>query len=215
MGFEVDRGRYVTFTKKDLDELRPTSTRTIDVSDFVALADIDPIYYERTYWLGPDGEAAKKAYHLLLRAMEERERVGIGMVVIRNKQYLTAVRPLDGVLAMSTMRFADEVVPHSSVDGLTGRAGKADAKALRMATDLIDGLTSDWKPEHYHDTYTEELKKRIKAKNAGKKLEEPAAEKSAEVVDLMAALEASVQAAKGRKAPRRRAGAGTRTRKSA
>jgi DNA end-binding protein Ku len=147
--------------------------------------------------------------------MEERERVGIGMVVIRNKQYLTAVRPLDGVLAMSTMRFADEVVPHSSVDGLTGRAGKADAKALRMATDLIDGLTSDWKPEHYHDTYTEELKKRIKAKNSGKKLEEPAAEKSAEVVDLMAALEASVQAAKGRKAPRRRAGAGTRTRKSA
>jgi DNA end-binding protein Ku len=216
MGFEVADGTYVTFSKKDLDELRPASTKAIDVTDFVALDEIDPVYYERTYWLAPDGDAAKKAYPLLLTAMTDRQRVGIGTVVMRNKQYLTAVRPLDGVLAMSTMRFADEIVPRSAVDGLTKRAGKPDAKALHMATSLIDGLSSEWDPARYHDTYTEELRARIKAKNAGKKIEEPAAPSDAKVVDLMAALEASVKAAKGKRTPtRRRASAGTRARKSA
>jgi len=204
MGFEVAKDRYVTFTKKDLEELRPASTRAIDVTDFVALYDIDPIYYERTYWLAPDGDGASKAYALLLAAMTDRERVGIGTVVMRNKQYLTALRPLDGALAMSTMRFADEVVPRSTVEGLTKRAAKPEAKALRMATDLIDGLSSDWHPEHYHDTYTEELRARIKAKNVGKTIEEPKAPPDGKVVDLMAALEASVEAAKGRRKPARR-----------
>jgi DNA end-binding protein Ku len=217
MGFEVAKGKYVTFNKKDLAELRPASTRTIDVTDFVALDEIDPVYYERTYWLAPDGDAGKKAYPLLLGAMTERQRVGIGTVVMRNKQYLTAIRPFDGVLAMSTMRFADEVVPRSSVDGLTKRAGKADPKALRMATDLIDGLSSEWEPARYHDTYTEELRKRIKAKSAGKTIAEPETkpETGAKVVDLMAALEASVKAAKGRKPTRRRAPSTARARKSA
>jgi DNA end-binding protein Ku len=215
MGFEVAKGRFVTFSKKDLDELRPASTKAIDVTDFVALDEIDPVYYERTYWLAPDGDVAKKAYSLLLTAMEDRGRVGIGTVVMRNKQYLTAVRPLDGVLAMSTMRFADEVLPRSTVEGLTKRATKPDAKALRMANDLIDGLSAAWDPARYHDTYTDELKARIKAKNAGKLIEEPAAPSSdAKVVDLMAALEASVKAAKGRKPAKRRASSGTR-RKSA
>jgi DNA end-binding protein Ku len=216
MGFEIAKGRYVTFSKKDLDELRPASTRAIDVTDFVALDDIDPVYYERTYWLAPDGDAGKKAYPLLLTAMEERQRVGIGTVVMRNKQYLTAIRPLDGALVMSTMRFADEIVPRSSVEGLTKRAGKPEAKALRMATDLIDGLSAEWKPERYHDTYTDELRARIKAKKAGKTIEEPVEEPDAKVVDLMAALEASVKAAKGKRKPaRRRASSGTRARKSA
>ena len=216
MGFEVAKGRYVTFSKKDLDELRPASTKAIDVTDFVALDEIDPVYYERTYWLAPDGDPAKKAYSLWLAAMEDRGRVGIGSVVMRNKQYLTAIRPLDGVLAMSTMRFADEVVPRSTVEGLTKRATKPDAKALRMATDLIDGLSAEWEPARYHDTYTDELKTRIKAKNAGKAIEEPVASSSddAKVVDLMAALEASVKAAKGRK-PAKRRSPGARARKSA
>ena len=91
------------------------------MTDFVALDDIDPIYYERTYWLVPDGEAAGRAYRLLLAAMEEEQRVGIGTVVMRNKQYLAAIRPLDGALAMSTMRFADEVVPTAEIDGVPSR----------------------------------------------------------------------------------------------
>ena len=98
------------------------------------LEDIDPIYYERTYWLAPADESAAKAYQLLLAAMEERQRVGIGSVVMRNKQYLTAIRPLDGVLAMSTMRFADEVVPQSKVDELPSRRSKPDPKSVKLAT---------------------------------------------------------------------------------
>jgi DNA end-binding protein Ku len=212
LGFEVGKGQYVTFDKGELADLRPESTRAIEVTDFVALAEIDPIYYERTYWLSPDGDPAKKGYQLLLAAMEKGERVGIGTVVMRNKQYLTAIRPLDGVLAMSTMRFADEVVPRSKIDSLPRRS-KPDERNLRMATQLLDAMSSDWDPARYHDTFTEELRERIKAKDRGEaRVEEPAPPPtSANVVDLMSALEESVQAAR-RRSPRAKA---RRKRKSA
>ncbi len=199
MGFEVRKGRYVTFDKKELDELKPESTKAVEVTDFVELAAIDPIYYERTYWLAP-GDGGEKAYQLLLSAMEDRERAAIGTVVMRNKQYLSAIRPLDGVLAMSTMRFADEVVPRKDVDELPSRRSKPEAKALRMATQLVDSLAGEWDPRQYHDTYTEELRQRIKDKQAGKELS-VASEKEppAKVVDLMEALAASVESAKGRR----------------
>ena len=172
MGFEVGKGKYVTFDTDELSELRPSSTRAIEVTDFVPLAEVDPIYFERTYWLVPDGDPAKAAYQLLLAAMEDRERVAIGTVVMRNKQYLAAIRPLETALAMSTMRFADEVVPRSKVEGLPNRRAKPEAKALKMATSLIDALAGDWQPEQYHDTFTEELRRRIKAKDAGKEIVE-------------------------------------------
>ena len=219
MGFEISKGRYVKFNKEELSELRPPSTRLIDVNEFVALDEIDPIYYERTYWLVPDGEGAAKAYQLLLAAMEERGRVAIGSVVMRNKQYLAAIRPLDGALAMSTMRFADEVVPRSAVDGLPSRRTKPDPKTLRMATQLIDGLAAEWNPDQYHDTYVEELRKRIKAKEAGKQIvdKEVSEPTGGKVLDLMAALEASVKAAKGSKRPKAAAAhkATRKTKKSA
>ena len=204
MGFELTDGKYVTFSKDELEELRPASTRAIEVSDFVALEDVDPIYYERTYWLGPDGDTGAKAYQLLLAAMEDRQRVGIGSVVMRNKQYLAAIRPLDGALAMSTMRFADEIVPRADVDGVPARRSKPDAKAMALATQIVDSLAADWKPEQYHDTYAEELRARIKAKDEGKQVVEAGGEEpKADVLDLMAALEASVQAAKeGRRSSR-------------
>ena len=197
MGYELRKGHYVSFTKQELAELRPRSTRTIEVSDFVPLEEIDPIYYERTYWLAPDGPAASRAYGLLCAAMEERQRVGIGSVVMRNKQYLTAVRPLDGVLAMSTLRFADEVVARSEVDGLPSRRTRADGKELRLATQIIDALEAEWKPSKYHDTYTEELRDLIQRRAKGETItidQSPA--ESAKVLDLMAALNASVTAAK-------------------
>lgn len=213
MGFEISKGHYVTFDKDELQALRPASTKSIEVDEFVALEEIDPIFYDRTYWLGPDGDAGKKAYQLLLAAMEDRERVAIGTVVMRNKQYLTAIRPLDGALAMSTMRFADEVVPRSSVEGVPARRGKPEASALKMAGQLVDGLAADWNPHKYHDTYVEELRKRIKAKKAGKEIvDEPeTTEQTGNVVDLVAALEASLRQAKR---PRKRAPA-KRSRKSA
>jgi DNA end-binding protein Ku len=212
MGFEISEGRHVTFDKKELEELRPKSTKAIEVTDFVALDEVDPIYYERTYWLAPDGDAAGRAYQLLRAAMEAKGRVAIGTVAMRNKQYLTAIRPLDGVLAMSTMRFADEVVPRQDIDELPARKSKPGPKELRMAEQLIDSLASDWDPKQYQDTYVDELKARIKAKDKGKDVveAEPEEEKTADIVDLTEALQRSLESGRTRKRPTRR-----RRRKSA
>jgi DNA end-binding protein Ku len=215
LGYEIRKGRYVTFDRGEIDELRPESTRAVEVSDFVDLAEIDPIYYERTYWLAPSADSgAGKAYGLLLAAMEDHGRVGIGTVVIRNKQYLTAIRPLDGALAMSTMRFADEVVPKSDIDEVPARRSKPDAKTARLATQIIDSLSTEWEPKRYHDTYTEELRSIIERKDKGKEVvKEAAPEAKAEVLDLMAALEASVSSAKSGRRSKQTGGRGS-TRRS-
>ena len=198
MGFELSDGHYVTFDKDELDDLRPQSTRAIEVTDFVALEEIDPIYFERTYWLEPD-ESAVKPYQLLLAAMEDRKRAAIGTVVMRNKEYLTAIRPLDGVLAMSTMRFSDEVVPAADA-GVPKNRAKVDAKTLRMATQLIDALESEWTPSAYHDTYTDELRHQIEARGKGARTTaEPKPEETdAKVIDLFDALQTSLDNARGR-----------------
>jgi len=196
-GYEISSGKYVVVDEDELEKLRPRTSRTIDVADFVELAEIDPIYYERTYWLGPDGEAAERPYRLLVAAMESEGKAGIGTVVMRKKQYLAAIRPLDGALAMSTMRFADEVVPQSDVDALPGKGAKPESRELKLAAQIIGSLSTDWDPKRYHDTYTEELKGLIEAKAKGRKIvveEESPAE--ATVVDLMQALEASLAAAR-------------------
>ena len=205
LGFELRKGSYVTFDDAEMKALRPVSTRSIEVTDFVELSEIDPIYYERTYWLVPDGDASKKAYQLLLSAMEQEDRVAIGTVVMREKQYLVAIRPVDGVLAMSTMRFADEVVPRSEIEALPRRSSP-DPRALKMATQLISGLSSVWQPKQYRDTYNEELRDRIKRKDSGKEVVESTEEPAGRVLDLMAALEASVDAAKKRRTPRKSTG---------
>jgi DNA end-binding protein Ku len=200
--YELSSGKYVVVEDDELDKLRPRSSRTIDVADFVDLSEIDPIYYERTYWLAPDGEAAERPYRLLLAAMEGEGKAGIGTVVMRKKQYLAAIRPLDGALAMSTMRFADEVVPQSEID-VPGNGAKPAPKELKLASQIIDSLATDWDPARYHDTYTDELKRLIDAKAKGKDIVVEAEEEpEADVVDLMQALEASLAAArKGGGAP--------------
>jgi DNA end-binding protein Ku len=215
LGYETSKGKYVTFTSDELADMQPESTRVLEVADFVDLADIDPIYYERTYWIAPDGEAATGAYRLLLAVMEDEGRVGIGSVVMRNKQYLAAVRPLDGALAMSTMRFADEVVPKSEITGIP-RRGKADAKQVKLAKQIIDALATDWDPKRYKDTYTDELRAVIRRKEKGQTVEVAAKdeEKTASVIDLMAALQQSVDDAKAgrtrkKKAPAKRSAART------
>jgi DNA end-binding protein Ku len=217
LGYETSQGKYVTFTSDELADMQPESTRVLEVADFVDLADIDPIYYERTYWIAPDGEAATGAYRLLLAVMEDEGRVGIGSVVMRNKQYLAAVRPLDGALAMSTMRFADEVVPKSEITGIPRRA-KADAKQVKLAKQIIDALATDWDPKRYKDTYTDELRAVIRRKEKGQTVEVAAKdeEKTASVIDLMAALQQSVDDAKAGRArnkttPAKRSSARTST----
>jgi DNA end-binding protein Ku len=216
LGFEIRKGRYVTFDKDEVEDLRPASTRSIDITDFVALEEVDPIFYEKTYWLGPSGDEAKRAYSLLLAAMEERGKVAIGSVVMRNRQRLAAIRPLDGALAMSTMRFADEVVDKAEVDGLPSRRTKPSPKELKLATQIIDALEAEWDPKRYRDTFTDELKERILAKDKGEDVVEEAGapEPSADVVDLMAALEASVKDAKSARRTKRRSSSSSR-RKSA
>jgi DNA end-binding protein Ku len=202
LGFEVSKGHYVEFSKDEVEELQPASTKTIDIGDFVELAEIDPIFYDRTYWLAPDGEAATKAYALLRDSMEDAQRVGIGSVVMRKKQYLAAIRPVKGALAMSTMRFADEVVPSTEIEGIPKRAGTAKGDTeMKLAQQIINALASDWKPERYHDTYTEELRGIINKKRKGQKITvaDQGPETDAEVVDLMAALEESVKNARGAK----------------
>jgi len=217
LGFETSKGHYVRFTPKEIEELRPESTRTIDVTDFVDLVEIDPVFYDRTYWLAPATDEAKPAYALLRYAMDDAQRVAIGTVVMRRKQYLAAIRPIDGALALSTMRFADEVVPSTAIDGIPSCSGKPGKQELDLAAQIIDSLATDWEPERYHDTYTEELRSLIKRRSKASKAEpEPEPEPEEEpdkVVDLMAALEASVRRArKGGSKPRRRK---TRTRRSA
>ncbi|HZX53890.1 MAG TPA: Ku protein [Ilumatobacteraceae bacterium] len=202
MGYDVGNGRYVTFDAEEMKAVRPKSNRVIEIADFVALDDIDPIYFQNTYWLVPSNDAAKKSYQLLVAAMDDEERVGVGSVVLRDRQHLAALRPLDGALAMSTMRFADEVVPRRDIEGLPKRA-KPEPKALNMAKQLIDGMTTDWDPERYRDTYTDELRKRIKAKESGKEVVESDEKPTVKVHDLMAALEASVEAARERRTPRK------------
>ena len=201
MGYELSSGEYVVVDPAELDALRPDQTRTIDVTDFVELEAIDPIFYAHTYWLAPDGKPAARPYGLLLAAMIEQGRVGIGTVVMRNKQYLAAIRPFERGLAMSTMRFADEVVPASAVDALPSRQPKVDRKEIKLANQIIDALASDWDPTRYHDSYTEALRDVIEQKAKGNDVvvEESRQPDTTNVVDLMAALEASVADAKGRR----------------
>jgi len=198
-GYEISDGKYVMIDPEELEAFQPRTTRTIDIEDFVALEDIDPIYYEHTYWLAPasDEGGATKAYGLLLRAMEKQQKVGIGKVVMRTKQYLAAVRPLDGALALSTMLFADEVVPKSGIDDLPGRKPSVADRELKMATQIVDALTTDWKPDRYEDTYREQVLDLIRKKSKGQEIVVPEPEEEeAEVVDLMSALEASLAATK-------------------
>ncbi len=201
-GYEVEPGRYVTFDPQEVAALRPKATRTVDISDFVDLEAIDPVFYEKTYWLVPADEAAEKAYALLAAAMESEQRVGIGMVVMRSKQYLAAIRPLQGALAMSTMRFNDEVVTVDDVTDMPELPVPAD-KELELAKQIIAGLEGEWEPEQYRDTYTEELRLLINEKAEGHEwTEEPESEErdGGQLVDLMAALEASVEAARAPRA---------------
>jgi DNA end-binding protein Ku len=195
LGYEVSKGRYVTFERDELEDLRPASTKAIEVRDFVDLDDVDPIYYQRTYWLGPDGDAARAPYELLLAAMAERGRVAIGTVVMRNKAYLAAVRPLDGALALSTMRFADEVIDRADIPEVPGEASEPDPKALGLAVQIVDSLSGAWEPEQYEDRYVAQLHEIIAAKAEGQTVApEAGPDRQAKVLDLMDALRASLAA---------------------
>jgi DNA end-binding protein Ku len=196
-GFELTRDRYVIINPDELEALDPEKSRSIDIEDFVDLADIDPVYYDHPYYLVPDKGAAK-AYGLLLNAMEESGKVAIARVVLRSKEQLVAIRPdRNGrLLMMETMIFADEVVPPDDLDGLPEKDDlKASDRELKMAQQLIESLATDFAPERYHDEYREKVLELIEAKASGEEIAvQPEAPKAERVPDLMAALEASLAA---------------------
>jgi DNA end-binding protein Ku len=198
-GYELTKDRYVVITPDELETLDPEKSRTIDIEDFVDLADIDPVYYDHPYYLVPD-KGATKAYGLLLNAMEQSGKVAVARVVLRSKEHLVAIRPAPGnVLTMETMLFADEVVPPEELDELPeAKDLKASERELTMAQQLIDSLSSDFEPEKYRDEYRDKVLELIERKAAGEEIAvQPEAPEPKKVPDLMAALEASLAAVKG------------------
>jgi DNA end-binding protein Ku len=194
-GYEITPDHYVLITNDELEALDPKATRTIDIEEFVDLVDIDPIYYDHSYYLAPAAGGAK-AYRLLVDAMRESGKVGIGRVVLRSKQQLCALRPTGEALTLSTMLFGDEVLSPDRLDELESvNEAEASERELTMAQQLIDSLSSDFEPDKYHDEYRERVLNLIERKAAGEEIAvQPQAEEPAAAPDLMAALEASLAA---------------------
>jgi DNA end-binding protein Ku len=210
-GYEITPDRYVVIAPEELEALDPKATKTIDIEEFVDLEQIDPIYYDHSYYLAPSTGGAK-AYRLLLDAMREAGKVGIGRVVIRSKQQLCALRPTGDALALTTMLFGDEVLAPDRIDELESVAeAEASDRELKMAEQLIASLSAEFEPSKFHDEYRERVLELIERKAAGEEIAvQPEVEEPAAAPDLMAALEASLAAVREDKKPatrRRRSGA--------
>jgi|SRR5690349_81716 len=206
--FEISKDRYIPLSKEEMDSLAPQKSRAIEVQDFVDLEEIDPIYFDSPYYLGP-ADGAERAYSLLAQAMEDSGKVAIARFVFRNKEHLAALRPGSGVLTLTTMRFADEVVPPDELgDVLPSEKPKVPKREVEMAEQLIESLTREFDPGAYRDEYREQLLEMIERKAAGEEVVAAPAEEREETraPDLMAALEesiAAVQEKRGGKAARK------------
>jgi DNA end-binding protein Ku len=196
--FEDKRGEVVV-TDEELATVAPRKTRTIDIDAFVDVADIDPMHFDHPYLLAPagDSEGTRKAYKLLVEAMGESGRAALGRFVMRTKEYLVAVRVRDGRLTLTTMLFADEIRPTKDIPS---GGKKPTKKQLDGAIELIEALADDWNPEDYKDRYRDRLKDVVKRKQKGRTIEVPEEEEQpAPVADLLAALEQSLEEARGRR----------------
>jgi DNA end-binding protein Ku len=194
-GFEVDKGRFVEVTEDDIDRLDVELTHAIDICDFVSIDEIDPLYFRKGYYLLPQ-EGAEKPYRLLVKALAETGRVAIAKVVIRNKQHLSCLRPVDDALVLETMYYANEV--RQPEEAPTPRVREAE---VEMAKTLIENLAAKWDPKRYHDRYRNELLDLLEKKAKGAPLPEREEKPEGEVVDLMEALRQSVAATKKARKP--------------
>jgi DNA end-binding protein Ku len=194
-GYEVAPDQYVIVTEQELSNLKPEASRAIDIKNFVDIADIDPIYYDRPYYLLPD-EHGVKGYRLLVESMARSNKAAIAMFVMRGHEYLAAIRPTSDVLCMETMHFPDEIVPPESLS--PPRDVKVSAKELDVANRLIAALETEFDPQQYHETYRERVTEFIERKASGKKVVIQAAGEphATRVTDLMKALEASISHAR-------------------
>jgi DNA end-binding protein Ku len=218
-GYELSPERYVLIEPDELDALDPKATRTIDIEEFVELSEIDPIYYDHSYYLAPAAGGAK-AYRLLLEAMNESQKIAIGRIVIRSKQQLCALRPIGGALGLSTMLFGDEVLSPDRIDELDALSeAEASKREITMAQQLIDSLSAEFDPAKFKDEYRERVLELIEKKAAGEEIAvQPEAEDTGPAPDLMAALEASLaevrSASSDDVAPEKRSPAKSRSRSS-
>jgi DNA end-binding protein Ku len=199
-GYEISPEQYVVLTRDELEELDPKRTRAIEIQDFVDLDEIDPIYFDHPYYLGPD-KGAEKPYALLVKAMSDARKVAVARFVLRNREHLAAIRPMGKVLTMATMRFADEVVSPEDLgeDVIPEDGRKLEKREIEMAKQLIESLSGDFDAEKYRDEYREELLSLIERKARGEEVVESVSEepKPTKAPDLMAALEESLAAVKG------------------
>lgn len=198
-GYEYERDRYVVFTKDELEGLKPPSSRAVEIQQFVPKDQIDPVFFQRSYYLAPE-PAGAKAYGLLREAMRDRETVAVCKISLRDKEHLATVRLREDLLVLETMYWPDEIRELSLEDLDLGDIPEPRPQEVKMAQALIENLTEDFEPTGYHDEYRERLDEAVTAKVEGEEITvvEEAAETAA-VVDLMAALKESVQASKERK----------------
>ena len=193
-GFEVSPDEYVLMEPDEIKAADPARRKAVELEEFVPADEIDPVYYDKPYHLAPQ-KGAEKAYRLLVRALEESGRVGIGRVSLRQREQLVSVRPVDGALRMQVMRYEKALVKGKQLD--VDQPSKAPSeREIKMAATLVDSLTDKWKPEDYEDTYRDRLLELIKQKEAGKEIDLPEPEPEEPSDDLAAALEASLKAMK-------------------
>jgi DNA end-binding protein Ku len=207
-GAEIGRGKYVMIEQEELDSVAPGRSRSLEIESFVDLDEIDPIYFAKAYYLGPNGDEAKKPYALLRDAMAKANRAAIASFVMRSKEYLATVRAAGDVLVLETMFFADEIRnPKDEISNLPGKV-KVSPQEMKMAGQLIESMAGPWQPKSYRDTYTDRVNKLIQAKAKNKTYEQAEeAPRATNVVDLTEALRASVDAARrgGRATPKKTA----------
>jgi DNA end-binding protein Ku len=198
-GYEYEPDNYVVIRDSELEALAPKESKTIEIAEFVHADQIDPLYYDHPYYLAP-GDRAAKAYKLLVQAMTEQNMVGISKFVMRDREYLAALRPVDGIIVLSTMHFANEVLSPKDIVGPIQHHDDIPAKELKVASGLIDSLTTTFDPARYKDEYRLRVQKLIEEKARGREIvAPPAAEeepKPSKVINLMAALEQSLEEAK-------------------
>jgi DNA end-binding protein Ku len=212
-GYQYEKGRYVLITEADLKKANVKATQTIDIEDFVLMDEVDPLLFDRPYFLLPQ-KGAEKGYFLLRDALEQTEKVAIGKIVIRVKQHLAMIMARKGHLVLELLRFAHQVKSEKDVKlpSATAKKSPYSPKELQMAEDLIDGMTAKWKPEQYKDTYYQDMMKSIQSKvrqGKGHRVQEVAHDEEVvptdNIIDLMPLLKKSLEARKGKPATKRKA----------
>ncbi|MGH3427267.1 MAG: Ku protein, partial [Terriglobales bacterium] len=192
-GYEVDDGSYIVVESDELEKIAPGRSQALEIIGFVEVEEIDPIFFQKSYYLAPQGEAYQRTYALLLAALRQTKRAGVASLVMRGKEYLTVIRGMDDVIGLQTLHFAEEIRDARSYLGLSAESASFKGKELETAKQLIEAMSTEFKPEDYHDTYRERVMKLIDSKRDGETIApEEAPPPATNVVDLMEALRRSV-----------------------